>query len=396
MLLSNVLIGLHHLTLAAAPPPVIDDCIFGGVCFEPGPVEPVSTAFKGAIFSLLKYFFDDPDSIYQTVLIPCQIIAGLGALYLLVPLMLDFGKQNYGMNINKIILLFILMLMFASNGKLGKSIAFGNYAFIRGIDKLLVYQISNSRELDRTINDFKNDKQKVLQINTKLSKCNSIAEKTKLDDRGLVIPNPAFTRCDEELRALITNARFTNILTTLDFASAVSEEDFDDMASKIYNSSLGFSDVSVALTNDEAQKSQGIKNVLIGWRAAIAIFPDVALILALLYFPFPLAFSFLSTSYLQAWFSALWSVGLFKFAMTIFDPAFTIIEAALAGHMPQNTIDLAMGIAAPSIALALATGSGLGLSGLVGQGVSTLSSQLTSTPPGTGDAVRNGTPIKKT
>jgi hypothetical protein len=390
MILNNLL-SLHYLTFAASPAtPVINECIFGGVCPETGSK---SGSFQGAILSLLNYFFVDPDSVYEVILFPCQVIAGIGALYLLVPLMLDFGRQNYGININKIILLFMLMLMFANQGYLGKSLAFGNYAFIQGIHKLIVTQLSGSTAINTIISDFKSDKQKVLQIITKLEICNEIPE-TKIDASGNVISNPVFTNCDTQLRTLINTAGFSNPLTAADFANAVSKPKFVDMSNNINSSSLGFSDVPIKTGKEAEEKSKEIKNLLIGWRAAIAIVPDVALIAALLYFPFPLAFSFLSTSYLQAWFSALWSVGLFKFAMTIFNATFAVIEAALAGYMPQDTLDLAMGIAVPSIAIALATGSGLGLSSLVSQGVSSLSSKLTSTSSNISDANRNATPTR--
>ena len=325
MVLTNNLLSLHYFAFAASP--AIPECIFGGVCPETGSR---SGSFQGAIVSLLNYFFVDPDSVYEIILFPCQVIAGIGALCFLIPIMLDFGKQNYGININKIILLFMLMLMFANQGYLGKSLAFGNYAFIQGIHKLIVTQLSGSTTINTIVSDFKSDKRKVLEITTKLSTCNSIS-KTKVDASGNVVANPIFVNCDTQLRNLINTASFSNPLTAADFANAVSKPEFVDMSTNINSSSLGFSDVPIKTGTDDVKKSKEIKNLLIGWRAAIAIVPDVALIAALLYFPFPLAFSFLSTSYLQAWFSALWSVGLFKFAMTIFNATFAVIEAALAG-----------------------------------------------------------------
>jgi hypothetical protein len=392
MFLTNSFFGFENLTFVAIPSllvpsaPPIDECMFGGVCPEIGSK---SGAFQSSVVFLLNYFFDDPDSIYQIVLVPCQIVAGLGALYFLVPLMLDFGKQNYGMDINKIILLFILMLMFANNNYLGKSIAFGNYAFIQGIHKLIVTQLSGSTAINRVVDAFKDDRQKVLQIKTQLSICDGISNKTTVDINGNIIINSAFSKCDTKLRDLIRNTRFSNPLTGADFANAVNITGYDYMSAYIKNASVGFPDAS-NIQNDDLKKSQDIPNLLIGWRAAIAIVPDIALIAALLYFPFPLAFSFLSTSYLQAWFSAIWSVGLFKFAMTIFNSTFIVIEAALAGYMPQDTVDLATGMVLPSIAIALATGSGLGLSNLIGQGVGNLSGSLNqgTTNTSTADATR--------
>jgi hypothetical protein len=68
-----------------------------------------------------------------------------------------------------------------------------------------------------------------------------------------------------------------------------------------------------------------------------------------------------------------------------------VIPAMLAGQMPQNTTLLLLGIVMPTIAIALATGSGLGLSSLVSQGASSLSSRLTSTSSATSDAARIAT-----
>jgi hypothetical protein len=388
MFLTNSFLNFEHLTFVATPTLLNTECIAGGVCQEPGGK---SGAFESSIVFILDYFFKDPDSVYRIVLMPCKIIAGLGALYFLIPLMLDSGKQNYGMDINKIILLFMLMLMFANDNYLGKSLAFGNYAFIQGIHKSIATQFSVSRKINDVLDDFKSDRQKVLQITNQLSICDGIANKTTVDASGSPIANLTFTKCETKLRDLINNTSFNNRSTAADFAKSVTTNDYEVMSTSIKNSTVGFSDVAITQKASKKEKSQEIKELLIGWRAAVAIVPDIALIAALLYFPFPLAFSFLSTSYLQVWFSAMWSVGLFKFAMTIFNSIFIVIEASLAGYMPQDTIDLATGIALPSIAIALATGSGLGLSGLVSQGVSNLSAKLTSTPPGTGDAAKRAT-----
>jgi hypothetical protein len=393
MFLLNSFFDFKSLTFAAIPSlqspstPPIDECMFGGVCPE---LSLKSGAFQSSVTFLLAYFFEDPDSVYQIVLVPCQIIAGLGALYFLIPLMLDFGKQNYGMDINKIIFLFILMLMFANNNFLGKSIAFGNYAFIQGIHKLIVTQLSGSTAINRIVDDFKSDRQKVLQIRTQLSICDGIPNKTTVDANGTIVANSTFSKCDAKLRNLIRNTRFSNPLTAADFAKAVDLKDYDYMSAYIKNASMGFPDAA-NIQNDDLKKSQDIPNFLIGWRAAIAIVPDIALIAALLYFPFPLAFSFLSTSYLQGWFSAIWSVGLFKFAMTIFNSTFVVVEAALAGYMPQNTVDLATGIVLPSIAMALATGSGLGLSGLLDRGISNLPGNLNQGTSTTNTSTTNAT-----
>jgi hypothetical protein len=53
--------------------------------------------------------------------------------------------------------------------------------------------------------------------------------------------------------------------------------------------------------------------------------------------------------------------------------------------MPDRTVNLAMGIALPTMAIALATGSGLGLSGLISQGTNSLQSGF----PGMGNSPYN-------
>lgn len=370
-------------------------CLRGGDCQE---TFEIISGFKQATNTLLTYFFDniDPDNIYKDIFDLCKIIAGLGALRFLMPLMLDSMKQNYSSNMNKIFLLFMLMLMFTNQGVLGKSIAYGNYAFIQGIHEKIQESFDNSQMLKEITEKFALDQQMAVKINNQVSICSAIPE-TKQNADGQKIPNPAFQNCYAALKEMIKPQggvnTFRNASTDSAFRKAIDDnKDFVKAAAAIKIAALGF--INVADTDSSNKDLYGIRNLLVGWRAAIAIVPDLALIGALLFYPFPLAISFINVSFLQSWFTGMWSVGLFKFTMTIFNSTFIVIQEALAGEMPQDTLDLVLGIAAPTIAIALATGSGLGLSSLVSQGVSNVSSRLAGTSSNISDANRNANPVK--
>jgi hypothetical protein len=390
--------ALNYLFFAATTTAVDYTCVYGGVCKE---TSGLLANFNEAIEILINYFFNDPNNIYQYIFGSCQVIAGIGALWFLTPLMLDSVKESYGINLNKLFLLFVLLLMFAGEGRLGKSLAYGNYAFIQGIHQNIHELLTNPSSptiLDTITNEYSADQQKVLQITNQMLICRQIEEK-KTDPTTLTkIDNPVFTDCFRNLKDLIKNYTltdpFTNLSTRAAFSKAASKTTFIDMATAVRIAASGF----INLTDNDVNPNgnNDIGDLLVGWRAAIAIVPDLALVGALLFYPFPLALSFISTSYLQSWFAGMWTVGLFKFMMTIFNSTFIVIQAKLAGEMPQNTIDLVLGIVAPTIAISLATNSGLGLSNLVSQGVSNLSAKLTGTSSTTSDAATIATTPSKT
>ena len=384
MFLTTTFSSLDSWLLAATPLPDAFDCVYSGICKE---TSAKIGAFNTGLKDVLDYFLVDPDSLYTLIFSNCQVIAGVGALWFLIPLMLNSMKNDYGLDLTKIFVLFILMLMFAGEGKLGKSLAYGNYAFIQGIHQQIKTTLDASERLQAVRDNFSADQQQVLQIVTQMLTCSEI-QPTKTDATNKISANPAFTNCVTALKTSIASSKFDNAATKAAFVSAANEKDFITMAAKINNASGGFSNV------DASKEASEIRNLLVGWRGAIAIVPDLALAGALLFYPFALAISFFNTSFLQSWFTGMWSVGLFKYTMTIFNGTFRFIEVAMAGTMPQNTVNLVLGIAAPTIAIALATGSGLGLSSLVSQGVSSLSSKLSSTSSATSNAYNAANPIK--
>jgi uncharacterized membrane protein len=377
-------LNLKYLILADAVPlpSYTTTCQFSGECPEK---TDLSASLQTAVTNLLDYFINDPDKLAHAILEPCKVIAGVGALYMLTPIMLDLSKFDRGVNYSKVVLLFMLMIMFTNDGYYGRQLALGNYAFITGIQNAIVKQIGNPGAVTtmKTTNYMK-DTAEVLAINKQLSICLGYANIKTLNENSQIATNPSFEACEAKLRNLINTSKFDNSTSGSVFKDAVAEPDFVSMAIKIVKFSVGFPiDVTqlVDVDNGYYRKISGTSDLLRSWYAALALMPDVAFMAALLYFPIPLAFSFLSTSYLQAWFTGFWSVGFFKFAMTIFTLTFRWLQYEIGGGMPDQTVNLALGIALPTMAIALATGSGLGLSGLISQGASSLSSGFPGVSP---------------
>jgi hypothetical protein len=397
MLLNNILLGLHPSFFAAITITTSNDfqdydCAFSGICSSRG--DAVVRSFHDAVDSLVEYFFTDPDGLYGYIFGACAVIAGIGALWFVGPLILESSKENfafYGANLSKILLLFLLMLMFAGKGDLGKIVAYGNYAFIQSIHEGVYDRLHGRTSILYDLNSrFSADEQQVVKIVSQMLTCAELQpKKTNTNTDQATVDNNIYTNCISDLKRTLSYT-FNNPTTNSLFAKAADDlasdpVKFTEAATQIKNAASGIIDVTIDEKN--SQSNTGIKNLLVGWRAALAIAPDLALIGALLFYPFPLAFAFFSTSYLTTWFSGIWAVGMFKVIMTIFTSTFIIIQVNLAGLMPQDTINLLLGIAAPTIAISLATFTGLGLSNLVSQGTYALSSKLT--PGSSGQDLNN-------
>jgi hypothetical protein len=357
MFLIDSFFNLSDLTLAAS-----DASIVGGA------VEGLNKNFNfiDAIKDLVKFLTTDASPLFDAIVEPCKVIAGLGAMFWLLPILKSAQKDAFDIDFERVIILFLLMLMFHDGAKLGRNIAFGNYAFIKGIDTAIYDNVNITANISNRTNDFQNDTAAVTKINNKLKDCLKL-DKTKVDQTGATIPNPAFTACDTDLRNMISTARFKNPDAGAAFAAAAVNTDFMGMASAAVNASIGFPGwIGKQIGNAAMAVPQAI---LDGWRTVIAITADVSLIVSLLFFPIPLAFSFFNTSPLQVWFSSIWAIGFFKFALTILGGSFAIINAKLGASLPLFTFELAAGIAAPAVAGVMAAGGGIGLFKLVNEGV---------------------------
>ncbi len=342
-----------------------DICILGDCSAASDAATKLS--FTEAIKNVITYLITDEGALFQAILAPFQLIAGAGVLFSLIPVIKAVSRDSFNIDYERIILLFLMICLFINDGALGKAVAFANYAFIKGTNTYISKGLESVAFVTDATKNLKNDTTAVGKINNKLKDCLALSQTTIDKATGSAIPNPAFTQCDSELRGLISSAQIKNPDAATAFATALSRGDFNGMANGI----------NVAVSSFPGWLSQQVGNaamavpkaILDGWKVAVAAIADVALVVSILFFPITLAFSFLNTAPLQVWFSSLWAVGFFQFALTILTGAFTIINAKLGANFPLFTMELLAAIFAPAVAGVMATGGGIGVFKLVNRGM---------------------------
>jgi hypothetical protein len=289
-------------------------------------------------------------SIFAAVISPCKIIAGCSFLYACLPLIRAKLPQLRD-NAVKIITMFLLLLLFVNDGALGRTIGVANYAVIQGINIAIKDTMDGVGGVTAKIAASTADKEVAAALTKKYNSCLAL-EKTATDPSGNRIPNPDLTQCETELRDQMTAASVSNPSLTDKLTGALAKGDLIGMIGEL-SGALGSLVADAAMSIPVA--------ILQGIQSAILVGVQVSFALSLAMMPVAIAFSFAYPSPLAAWFTGIWSLGIFLWALTILTGCFQIINAALGGSAPLFLTEVLLSIIAPGIASGMATFGAIGI-----------------------------------
>jgi hypothetical protein len=349
--------NFHHIILASTDPAVIE------TQYQQALNKIISTLITGDGASMT-------DTFWTAIVDPCKLIAGVGVLFWLIPIVPDLSFDNLKNHLLRILTLLLITFMFAGNAYGARIFALGNYALIKGIDS----QISSNTKMLGSVNAeiaaIKTDNETVKAISNQVQTCIKLP-KTIVDPDpskpGNLIPNPTYIQCNKDVQTMITAAKIS--VTNADLAAQLAKAE-SDAASATAGFDFGKVWDELVKSFNDLDKWIGtsiIGAIMDGWSVMIGEIADEGFILSILALPIPLAFSFMTTKPLEIWFASLWGLGFFKFSLTILGAFLGFINASTSGSQPAFALQLGYAVGAPIVAGVIARGGGAGVYELIAQ-----------------------------
>jgi hypothetical protein len=308
-------------------------------------------------------------SLFTQILGACKPIAAIGIGSQLYHMLPKFNEiEELPNNINKLFWSLVLAI-FLVQGDLGKNVALFNWGAIKSIDGAIARGVEGITELAKLTKDLQGDRYVMKDIESHINACSAI--KATADDGGV---NPAFTACQDGVKALIQN----NLQ-----AGKIQNPDLVTRLGNLIGSaaSLDFSAFTSQFTQLAGNFSQGLAQVWMtvffgGWKMGISFIGPIAILISILALPIPLCLSVFNPSPLMVWFSSFWAVGIYMFNFTIITKSFEFFTAKFNTNASVYFLDIGVCFFAPFLAGLMGAGGGIAVykfcSDLVGETVKTV------------------------
>jgi hypothetical protein len=335
----------------------------------------IASEYEQALFKIISILITGnaasmTDTFWMAITEPCKVIAGIGVLFWLIPIIPDLSFDNLKNHLLRILTLLLITFMFVGNAYGARVFAVGNYALIRGIDNSIATttkllgsvnaELAGIKTNDATIKAISNQ----MQVCIKLPKMIADPDSAKV---GNVIPNPAYVQCTKDVKTMVVAAKLSVTDPELVTQLADTEAKMNSLVDSYDYDSVWNQFVSFVKDPDKWIRDKLVGAILDGWSVVVGELADEGFILSILALPIPLAFSFINTKPLEIWFASLWGLGFFKFSMTILGACLGFINANTSGSQPAYSLELGFAIGAPILAGVIAKGGGAGIYALAAQ-----------------------------
>jgi hypothetical protein len=298
------------------------------------------------------------DAIFGAILAPCKIFSAVFIVLQAIAFFSDGGLSNIEKmteNIGKVIWAVIIVSMISGTGLPARAFGIYNYAVMVAVDKSIGTAIDGLRIISKIAKDAPNDESIMREVNRKADNCRRIPPTIYNAENPIGITNPAFTECEQDLKAYIRTESVNvknaeakkSLIDTLNPLATINKffDDIDRVASNAINSTVG----------------AAFEMIFNGWVFATGYAADQAVLVSLLAMPIPLTMSLFNPEPLKVWFSSLWAVGIFKICMTILTKSVLYLNGIYLFQNQQFTQSILLAIFAPAIAGLMAAGGGIGV-----------------------------------
>ncbi|PSB02387.1 hypothetical protein [Merismopedia glauca] len=301
-------------------------------------------AFNEALQQLWKILIFDNNNLFSLVLAPFKIVAGFGFLYQVAPLVTQ-GIKN---SIMPLLTSFLILILFLNGGDGMRKVAMTEYALIKGADRAIKQGFEKVVGTWQITQNLQGNQQAIDEIQKAVDNCMSIAPTVNGQ------PNPAYTQCDANARQLvqdkINSGQIQDPLLKGNLWAALAQADFMGFASQ---ASIA---VGQALSNASLSLPRLIFSSL---RTLWLMIGEVALLIAVIAVPFPLALSFFNPNPLFIWQGSFWGTGVFMFSMTLIVGAMDYFQSRVGAGLPTFMMEMGVALVAPIIAGLIAAGGGM-------------------------------------
>ncbi|AFY97216.1 hypothetical protein [Chamaesiphon minutus] len=310
------------------------------------------------------------DTFWAAIVEPCKLIAGIGVLFWLIPILPDLSLDNLKNHLLRILMLLFITFIFINNAYPARVFAIGNYAMIKGIDSAIADNLKLLGNVNADLANLKIDNQKIKAISNQIQTCIKLPKTIADPDPakpGNVIPNPAYVQCGKDVKTMVVQAKLSINNPEIVKELANTEAKLNAIVDGYDYNSAWNQFVTFVNDPDKWIRNNLFGSILDAWSYVINQSTDESFILSILALPISLAFSFINTKPFEIWFASLWGLGIFKFSLTILSGCVSFMNANLVGGTPVWGMELSYALGAPIIAGIIAKGGGEGLIALMAQ-----------------------------
>jgi hypothetical protein len=301
-------------------------------------------AFNAALQELWKVLIFDNNILFSTVLAPFKLLAAFGFLYQVVPLL----KEDIKNSLMPLLTCLLILSLFLNGGDGMRKLAISEYAMIKGIDKAIKDGFQVRVKTLQITQNLQGNQQAINEIRKAVDNCLSIAPTINSQ------PNPVYAQCEANARQLVQDKINTGEIKDPTLKGRL-------LAALSKGDPIGFfSEVFVAAGQAIADTSMELPRMIFAALRTIWLtIGEVALLIAVIAVPFPLAISFFNPNPLIVWHGSFWGSGIFMFSMTMIVGAMDFFQAKVGAGLPTFMIEMGVAFAAPILAGLIAAGGGI-------------------------------------
>jgi hypothetical protein len=349
---------IFHITILASVDPAVV-----ATDYQAALMKVVSQLTTGNAASMTNTF-------WAAIVEPCKMIAGVGVLFWLVPIIPDLSFDNLKKHLLRILMLFLLTLLFAGNAYGARMFAVSNYALIKAIDTSIAAGTKLVIDANAEVASVAQNNEQVQAISNQILVCVKLPQTIADPDPakvGNVIPNPAYIQCTKDVKTMVVAAKLSVTDPELVLQLADTEAKMNSLVDS-YDYNSAWNQFVKFVKNPSKFIAEGLLGtVLDAWAVIVGQTTDEGFILSIIALPLPLAFSFMNTRPLEIWFASLWGLGIFKFSLTFLGAIVNFISANSTGNEPIYGFQLSLALGAPILAGVVAAGGGAGINSLMAQ-----------------------------
>ena len=129
----------------------------------------IASEYEQALFKIISILITGnaasfTDTFWMAIVEPCKVIAGVGVLFWLVPIIPDLSFDNLKNHLLRILTLLLITFMFVGNAYGARVFAIGNYALIRGIDSSIATNTKLLGSVNAELAGIKTDNETVTAL----------------------------------------------------------------------------------------------------------------------------------------------------------------------------------------------------------------------------------------
>jgi hypothetical protein len=299
------------------------------------------------IFALWKTLVFDNNVLFQTISTPFKLVAVMGFLYQITPL-LAMDSHHRRQALRSTIGMILVLFLFLNNCDGWRKVVVIEYAFAKGAATAIERGFEVSAGTAAIGNNIEGNIEAINQVQAAVKSC--MALPPIVDG----VTSPVYTKCVADARALvrskISSGEIQDTTLTARWEKAISATNPISM--------LGGLLQAVGRLGDEAVMAAP-RAILSGLTALNATIGDIAMLISAIASPIPLCLSMFNQKPLFVWHGAFWGAALFSISNSIVVGIYRYMEAKLPATETLFSINIAIAVLSPIISGLVAAGGGI-------------------------------------